>query len=101
MERDFKSLTNGHKEYKLVNGNPVRREMMFVYSIPIKVQINSVSLILELPNLSKLQGLLLGLFEALSNLQTLTTFEYCIFTYLSSETELFLERRHPARLAYR
>jgi hypothetical protein len=23
-----KSLANGHKEYKLVNGNPVRREIM-------------------------------------------------------------------------
>jgi len=31
-----KSLANGHKEYKLVNGNPVRRETTFVYSILVK-----------------------------------------------------------------
>jgi len=54
-----KSLANGHKEYKLVNGNPVRKEIMFVYSTLIKARINSVALILELPSHSKLQGLLL------------------------------------------
>jgi hypothetical protein len=54
-----KSIANGHKEYKLVNGNPVRREITFVYSIPIKARINSVALILEPPSHSKLQGSLL------------------------------------------
>jgi hypothetical protein len=55
-----KSLANGHKEYKLVNGNPVRTgEIAFVYSIPINAQINSIALILELSSHSKLRGLLL------------------------------------------
>ena len=54
-----KSLANGHKEYKMVNGNPVCREIMFVYSILIKARIDSVSPILELSSHSKLHGSLL------------------------------------------
>jgi hypothetical protein len=54
-----KSLANGHKEYKLVNGNPVRTgEITFVYSIPINARINSIALILELSSHSKLRVLL-------------------------------------------
>jgi hypothetical protein len=55
-----KSLANGHKEYKLVNGHPVRTgEITFVYSIPINARINGVALILELSSHSKFRGLLL------------------------------------------
>ena len=81
-----KSLANGHKKYKLVNGNPVRRETTFVYSMPIKARINIVAPILELSSHSKLQGCCCKLFKALSYPQTLATFEYRIFTYQSRET---------------